>query len=234
MAYFTRTDLAYDYALAEACTICDAYYCSVLSGTYPNRLYQLTGTIDPQGAGGGPATNNFVPPDGFTWITYPERLQSSGITWKVYQQDSWGGNPLAFFSQYIQAKPGNPLYDRGMVLVPSIVAAFGAESDIDSNGVVLILLTPKVNALVTRPDCQTSYVTGFFFGADIDPSFRAQYNNGEVFYGMVPDSLGSVSCAYSPNLVRQLITVTFIHEFQHMISFNQHVLLRGGSLRGGN
>ena len=108
-------------------------------------------------------------------------------------------------------------------------AAFGAESDIDSNGVVLILLTPKVNALVTRPDCQTSYVTGFFFGADIDPSFRAQYNNGEVFYGMVPDSLGSVSCAYSPNLVRQLITVTFIHEFQHMISFNQHVLLRGGS-----
>jgi hypothetical protein len=108
-------------------------------------------------------------------------------------------------------------------------AAFGAESDIDSNGVVLILLTPKVNALVGKPDCQTSYVTGFFFGADIDPTFRAQYNNGEVFYGMVPDSLGSVSCAYSTNLVRQLITVTFIHEFQHMISFNQHVLLRGGS-----
>jgi len=108
-------------------------------------------------------------------------------------------------------------------------AAFGAESDIDSNGVVLILLTPKVNALVGRPDCQTSYVTGFFFGADIDPTFRAQYNNGEVFYGMVPDSLGSVSCAYSTALVRQLITVTFIHEFQHMISFNQHVLLRGGS-----
>jgi hypothetical protein len=114
-------------------------------------------------------------------------------------------------------------------LYPIDRAAFGSESDIDSNGVVIILLTPKVNALVAKPDCQTSFVTGFFFGADIDPTFRAQYNNGEIFYGMVPDSLGSVSCAYRTAQVRQLITVTFIHEFQHMISFNQHALVRGGS-----
>jgi hypothetical protein len=106
--------------------------------------------------------------------------------------------------------------------------AFGAESDIDSNGVVIILLTPQVNSLVNKTDCQTSFVTGFFFGADIDPIYRASYNSGEIFYGFVPDPAGSVSCAYSVSMVRRMVAVTFIHEFQHMISFNQHVLVRGG------
>jgi len=114
------------------------------------------------------------------------------------------------------------------VLYPIDHNAFGAESDIDSNGVVIILLTPQVNKLVSSPDCNTSFVTGFFFGADLDPSVRSQYNNGEIFYGFVPDPSGSVSCAYSVATVRQMVAVTFIHEFQHMISFNQHVLLRNG------
>jgi len=109
--------------------------------------------------------------------------------------------------------------------------AFGAESDIDGNGVVLILLTRKVNALVSSTQCNTtnSFVTGFFLGADIAPATRAQYNDGEIFYGLVPDPTGSVSCAHSVAEVRRLIPVTFIHEFQHMISFNQHVLVRNGT-----
>jgi hypothetical protein len=113
-------------------------------------------------------------------------------------------------------------------LYPVDHAAFGDESDIDNNGVVIILLTPKVNALVGPPDCHDAYITGFFFGADLSPQYRAHYNNGEVFYGMVPDPAGTVSCAYSSTLVRRVITVTFIHEFQHMISFNQHALMRNG------
>jgi len=113
-------------------------------------------------------------------------------------------------------------------LYPIDHLAFGAESDIDSNGVVIILLTRKVNALVNKTECQTSFVTGFFFGADLSAATRAAYNNGEVFYGMVPDPAGLVSCPYTVSQVRRLITVTFIHEFQHMISFNQHVLVRGG------
>jgi hypothetical protein len=115
-------------------------------------------------------------------------------------------------------------------LYPIDHEAFGAESDIDGNGVVLILLTRKVNALVTAADCRatSSFVTGFFLGADIATATRAQYNDGEVFYGMVPDPAGLVSCAHSVAEVRRLIPVTFIHEFQHMISFNQHVLMRGG------
>ena len=46
-----RSDLAFYYALADAFTICDAYHCSVLGPTDPNRVMALSGTIDPAGDG---------------------------------------------------------------------------------------------------------------------------------------------------------------------------------------
>ena len=58
MGYHTRADIPFQFALAEAFTICDAYHCSVLGPTWPNRMYWMTGTIDPDGRGGGPMTSN--------------------------------------------------------------------------------------------------------------------------------------------------------------------------------
>jgi len=116
------------------------------------------------------------------------------------------------------------------VLYPLDTVAFGAPSDIDGNARVIILLTPQVNALVGRPDCQTSFVTGFFLANDLAPATRASYNDGEVFYAMVPDAAGQVSCPHAVSQVLALIAPTFIHEFQHMISFNQHVLIRRGPI----
>src|SRR6266545_3670833 len=116
----------------------------------------------------------------------------------------------------------NQLYavDRG---------AFGAESDIDSNAVVIVLMTNKVNQLVPKADCQPKgFVAGYFFGADIDPVFRTSYNNAEIFYSIVADT-GALSCAHTVSAVKNIVPVTFVHEFQHMISYNQHVLLRGGA-----
>ena len=116
------------------------------------------------------------------------------------------------------------------VLYPIDTDRFGAESDIDNNGVVIVLLTHKINELVAKPSCSNSFITGFFFGGDIAPGFSTQYNNGEIFYGLVPDPAGSATmCAYSTAFVKHIIPVTFIHEFQHMISFNQHVLIRNGN-----
>jgi hypothetical protein len=108
--------------------------------------------------------------------------------------------------------------------------AFGRESDIDGNTVVAVLMTNVVNALVTKQQCQTQgFVAGFFFGADIDPQFASQFNNGEVFYSIVADPDSTLSCAHSVARLKQLVPVTFVHEFQHMISYNQHVLVRGGA-----
>ena len=128
MTCLTRNELAFYYALADAYTVCDSYYCSVMGPTWPNRLYLMTGMIDPAGTGGGPVIVNAVPTNGLIWTTYPERLQSANVSWKVYQEaDNYGCNELACFAQYMNALPGNPLYDRGMARVDSIVQAFRAD-----------------------------------------------------------------------------------------------------------
>jgi hypothetical protein len=111
-------------------------------------------------------------------------------------------------------------------------AAFGRESDIDTNSVVFVLMTNVVNKLVTAQECQTTgFIAGFFFGADIDPRFvnDARFNHGEVFYSLVADPGGTLSCAHSRDRIKRLVPVTFVHEFQHMISYNQHVLIRNGN-----
>ena len=76
-----------------------------------------SGTIDPHGLNGGPATFNpddYLPV--FTWTTYPERLQAAGISWQVYANDEvgdgggedgyvgdYGDNPLWLFQAYHDA-----------------------------------------------------------------------------------------------------------------------------------
>jgi phospholipase C len=44
MGYFTRADLPFNYALADAFTICDGYHQSIFGPTSPNRMYFLAGT----------------------------------------------------------------------------------------------------------------------------------------------------------------------------------------------
>jgi phospholipase C len=118
MGYFNRADIPYHYALADAFTICDHYFCSVLGPTNPNRLYLWSGMINPQGGKGGPVIDNSEL--GYSWTTYPERLQNAGVSWKVYQVlgDNFDDNALAWFKQYRNAQAGNPLHDRGMASVP--------------------------------------------------------------------------------------------------------------------
>jgi hypothetical protein len=116
-------------------------------------------------------------------------------------------------------------------LYPVATDAFGSESDVDANGVTIILFTPEVNRLTPESECGTSIITGYFFGIDIDPAFQndSRSNKGEVFYAIAPDPSGAVTCALSTDLVRRLVPVTFVHEFQHMINYHQHVLVRGRS-----
>jgi phospholipase C len=80
-------DITFQYALADAYTIGDAYHCSVLSATGPNRTYLWGGTInaDEDYGGfvaydGGDELGDFLP-----WQSYPVALQTRGLTWKIYQ-----------------------------------------------------------------------------------------------------------------------------------------------------
>lgn len=113
MGYLTEDDLVWYNALADEFTLCDSWFCSVLGPTNPNRHYAMTGTIDPAGLGGGPATDNSGV--AYTWETYPERLQKAGVTWRVYHQaDDFDDNNLKFYKQFQGLKETDPLFDAAM------------------------------------------------------------------------------------------------------------------------
>ena len=110
MGYYTRADIPFQFALAEAFTICDAYYCSVLGPTTPNRYYWQTGCMLPRDEEGRKQRS-----PNKTWMTYPERLERAGISWKYYRYEP-GWNSLENFKKYREATPGTPLYDKAMAL----------------------------------------------------------------------------------------------------------------------
>ena len=120
MSYYEREDIPFQFALADAFTICDNSFSSVLGPTWPNRLFWMTGTNDPNGVAGGPIIANETPNGYYTWTTYAERLQAAGVSWKVYQeQDNYGCNMLENFQSFVNAQPGDPLYDNGMARQPA-------------------------------------------------------------------------------------------------------------------
>lgn len=130
MGYHARADIPFQFALAEAFTVCDAYHCSVFGPTWPNRMYWMTGTIDPENTGGGPLIDNHVIPGGFRWKTYAERLQDAGISWKVYQQkDNYGCNMLEWFGAFQKADTQSPLWQRGMIREPEGKFEYDAIND---------------------------------------------------------------------------------------------------------
>jgi phospholipase C len=107
MGYYTRNDLPFYYALADAFTICDRFHCSVIGPTDPNRLYSMSASLDPDGTNGGPLletlfANRASEFGTFTWETMPERLEAAGITWKVYgnPDGNFGDNVLFYFRNY--------------------------------------------------------------------------------------------------------------------------------------
>lgn len=110
MGYYTEQELPFQFALANAFTICDEYYCSFHGGTNPNRIFHWSGINNSINDENPPAiTNNFdslgSSNEGYSWTTYPERLETAGITWKVYQNlpDNFTDNPLAGFRAYREA-----------------------------------------------------------------------------------------------------------------------------------
>ena len=143
MSYMTRADLPYHHALADAFTVGDAYHCSIMGPTNPNRTYMWSGgvgNLDGLGVGGtdgmgaGPMTGNGLSPNNAYWTfpTFPETLQAAGVTWKIYQDlagatfepdfgdgtglsfaGNYTDNSVLYFSQYANAAPGTPLFDNG-------------------------------------------------------------------------------------------------------------------------
>lgn len=133
MGHYTREDLPFYYALADAFTICDQHYCAVMTSTSPNRCTFWTGTVrDRQSVDARVhMRNNQIDVGGLGWKTFPERLDEAGIAWKCYQNEvthsalhgkaeawlgNFGDNPLEYFSAFnAEACKGYPEAAKGLI-----------------------------------------------------------------------------------------------------------------------
>ena len=115
------------------------------------------------------------------------------------------------------------------LVYPLDVENFGAPTDIDKNGHVILLFTRAVNELT--PAHQDFYVGGFFFERDLFPATNAPglqgcpgSNLAEMFYLLSPDPTGAVNgnvrtAAFIDSLTTSLIG----HEFQHLINASRRM-----------
>lgn len=182
MLHYGPGDLPFYYALADAFTICDAYHCSTLTQTYPNRLHLFTGCNGGGGVGGDPEMENYgedetpsadmatdkpLEPGRYAWTTYAERLQAAGISWKVYQEyDNFGDNILSVFPAFRPCHPSSDLYRRGRAWVSEhkptpdrtrsdgeqLVAAFRA--DLAAGTLPQVSWIVTADALSEHPDAE--------------------------------------------------------------------------------
>jgi phospholipase C len=119
LGHYTREDLPFYYALADAFTVCDQNFSSSLTPTEPNRLHMWTGTVraEPSLQSFAYVRNDDMGYDKqLEWTTFPDRLERQGISWRIYQnelslpsglseaEDKWlsnfDDNPLEYFTHY--------------------------------------------------------------------------------------------------------------------------------------
>jgi hypothetical protein len=157
------------------------------------------------------------------YTTITARLVHSGANVLVYVDEQ--SAPIGGFTDAEYSAFGG-LFDTE--LYPIDRSTFGATSDLDGNGRVIVLYSPVVNRLTINSGECGEYVAGFFNPADLSGS--ADGNRAEVLYLSVPgEPTGGPTCpTLSAQALRNATPATFIHELQHVISYNQHVLQRSG------
>lgn len=156
-----------------------------------------------------------------TWATVGAKLAYAGSSVLIYidtlaPANGFTPTQLTNFGQ---------LFDQ--TLYPIDTTAFGGPSDIDNNGHIIVLMTPVVNADTPASSCASQgFVAGFFDSGDFGSS-GTNSNNAEIFYSIVPDTSGTVSCAHGAGEVGADVPGTFLHELQHLINYSQHVVISG-------
>jgi len=106
-------------------------------------------------------------------------------------------------------------------IFPFDTTFFGAPSDIDGNSKIIIVLTKEVN---------TTGAAGFVYSGDLVSRTGCAYSDeGEIFYGYVPDPSGSFGNSYSRQSVVNFLPVLIAHEFTHNIQISRRIIELSGS-----
>jgi hypothetical protein len=102
---------------------------------------------------------------------------------------------------------------------------FGAPTDIDENGRVVVFFTPGINSI---PAPSGGFVGGLFSARDlfsVAPTMGCVASNeGEMFYMPVPDPSSTINGNYTNKTALGRIAVsTLAHEFQHLINASRRI-----------
>ncbi|TZF82522.1 phospholipase C, phosphocholine-specific [Pedobacter sp. BS3] len=142
LGYYNREDLPFNYAMADAFTVCDQNFSSAMTSTTPNRSFFWSGTISNVEDGRPKANirNNDFSHGKMLWKTFPELLEDNGISWRFYQNDvycgggftdeerawlaNFGCNNLEFFKVY-----NTRFSDRNIKSLQALVDTLPGEID---------------------------------------------------------------------------------------------------------
>ncbi len=94
MGYYDWTDLPYYYEMAFQFATSDRWFASVLTNTYPNRMYSFAGTSM------GHAFPATPPSGGWPNPTIFDRLNAAGISWRYYYLDTLADTFITNWSSY--------------------------------------------------------------------------------------------------------------------------------------
>src|SRR5262249_1626226 len=100
MGYYTAADLPYYYALYNTFATGDRYFCSVLTQTFPNRMYLLAGS-----------SYGHIRNDSVNLNVQPvfNLLDNAGVSWKIYASQY----PLAYgriFFTYVASQASTHIF----------------------------------------------------------------------------------------------------------------------------
>lgn len=123
---------------------------------------------------------------------------------------------------------------------PLDTAAFGAPTDIDGNGHIILFYTSAVNALT--PAGSQGLIEGFFNPRDLFPLTTtviapgdtlagcSASNLGEMFYVVVPDPNGTINHdTLTKTAVQQLTIDVTVHEYQHLINAARRIYINNAN-----
>jgi phospholipase C len=239
MGHYTREDLPFYYALADAFTVCDQSFCGGMTSTTPNRCLFWTGTVrDAQNTSSKVyMRNSQIDQGSMTWKTYPERLQEAGISWKFYQNDLWsaggfkgeekawlsnfGLNVMEFFAAYnTQANPRVVLgLQEEIAYIEKQMAHSQERLQQDPNSHA----APGLRALIAADQerlarCQARLANS---GADLykklPPAERALYDNAFITNDADPDFRSLEPLDFTEGAAQQQMLVPksdILHQFR--------------------
>lgn len=150
----------------------------------------------------------------FTTVKAVARVIGATGVWLEDVANPTGGYTLTDF-QALSNQLDSPIYATD-------ITYFGAPSDLDGNGRVVILITQAINNLMQGTGGGT---LGFVFSGDLVPvSACASSNGGEIFYGIAPDEAGTLPFGVYTH-AQAIADAPFIiaHELTHIIQFSRRI-----------